>query len=841
MKKVIIKIIVLAIAFAIGLIVISEINHKDTTKQTAQMSEATFPIVSMNLNGTTMNTLFGYGNKMQGNFMRDTIFPLSENREVSIEIKELSEKINSISYEIRSLDTTRLVEQTQIESFEEKNDKIFATLPIKNLLDKGSEYILEIILETETEKEIHYYTRIIYSDELHASEKIDFVLYFHNQTFLKDNNNITIYLESDTSGDNMSYQKVNIHSSFDQVTWGDLAIEKVSEPVPLVKEINKSTASVTLKYLVSTTNENGEKDYYHVNEFYRIRYTKDRMYLLDFERSMDQLFGYENQVFVGNKVLLGIVDPNMEYSGDNEGNIVCFVQGGELWSYNNTTGKLVSVFSFLGGSEYDIRNYNDQHGIKIISVDETGNIDFIVYGYMNKGIHEGIVGISIFHYDNAANAIEEKVFIPSGKSYQVLKEDLGKFSYVNEQGDAYLMINDGVYAVDLDTRDYEIIVSGLTEDSYVISDNSQMLAWQEEKQAYNSTSIHILDLETRSRYTVSCGEGERIVPLGFMDQDFIYGIARLDDISYDVAGNIIFPMYVLRIQDKNNQIVKEYQQDGVYISRVEIANNLINLKRITKGLDGNDYTGIVDDQIINNVVESTGKVTLSTASSQVRKKEAQLVLGSDVISESPRVLTAKVIVLEEDRELKLDESDDTARYYYVYAFGILDSIYADVGDAIERGIETSGVVVADSQKYVWESGNRQIAIQIDSIEEAVATENKSNLAVCLESMLASEGVQINVTPLLLNGETATGILESNLKYQVMDLTGCSLDAALYYVSRGIPVLAMLDSSSPVLIVGYDQFNTIIMNPATGTKYKIGLNDSEAAFSSAGNIFITYLK
>ena len=34
-------------------------------------------------------------------------------------------------------------------------------------------------------------------------------------------------------------------------------------------------------------------------------------------------------------------------------------------------------------SDY-IRDVYDQHNIKIVNIDENGNIDFMVYGYMNR-------------------------------------------------------------------------------------------------------------------------------------------------------------------------------------------------------------------------------------------------------------------------------------------------------------------------------------------------------------------------------------------------------------------------------------------------------------------------
>ena len=59
-------------------------------------------------------------------------------------------------------------------------------------------------------------------------------------------------------------------------------------------------------------------------------------------------------------------------------------------------------------------------------MDEAGDIDYVVYGYMNRGSHEGEMGISFLHYASQANTNEEKLFLSFDKSYQVLQSEIGK-------------------------------------------------------------------------------------------------------------------------------------------------------------------------------------------------------------------------------------------------------------------------------------------------------------------------------------------------------------------------------------------------------------------------------
>lgn len=57
------------------------------------------------------------------------------------------------------------------------------------------------------------------------------------------------------------------------------------------------------------------------------------------------------------------------------------------------------------------------------------------------------------------------------------------------------------------------------------------------------------------------------------------------------------------------------------------------------------------------------------------------------------------------------------------------------------------------------------------------------------------------------------MLREYLPGQVVDLSGCSLDAALYFVSRGVPVFAMKSADTAALIVGYDEFGNLILYDA----------------------------
>lgn len=844
MKKHLIKFTVLFTIFVLSVIIISKITNQGNTDMTAEMANATYPVLTTMVGGHEANRLHGYADEMQARYMRDTITPLGEDRKLTIQVKETELDIKDISYEVRSLDTTRLVEDNKVSSLETADNGIQAEIPIKDLIDKGTEYILTIVLHCEGKQEIRYYTRIVLMDNNHAKELIEFSRDLQSKIYNRDKSaseDIVKYLESNASGDNSSYQYVNIHSNHDQVTWGELDVTIESETVPQIKELSDSIGTINYNYVVSVGNEKGSKDYLNVEEYYYIRYTANRMYLLDYERFANEMFMPANERFAENKINLGIIDENVVYEENMDGTIVSFVQENTLWQYNNNTDRIIKVFGFFNNSVADVRDTYDQHKVKIVSMDENGNMHFMVCGYMNRGRHEGQTGIAMYYYDSTINCIEEQVFLPSTKPYQLLKEDIDNLIYVNKNNQMYIYLEESLYEIDLTTHTYELVVSGLKEGTYTVSEDNSMFAWQEQLNKYNSQVINVLSLQDGASYQVTAGEQECIVPLGFMQQDFIYGIAIKDDIKYDVTGVMRFPMHAICIRNEKEEEIT-YSREGIYIMGTSLKDNVIQLERYERISDGS-YKEVDSDSIMNNDFVENTNISLTQKVTEERKAEYQLELAYDISESQPKLLTPREVVYEESRNVEMDEKqeNDVENYYYVYARYGMMGVYTDAAQAIETAKNYSGVVLNKNQNYIWEKIKHQTRANINQVSVS-STDGGSSLGICLTQMLTAAGYTVDAKPLLAQGEPPLSILNKYVEGDVLDLTGLSVDEVLYYVSRGYPVLAVLGENKGVLIVGYDEFNVLILDPSNSTEpYKKGLNDSREYFESLGNNFISFVK
>lgn len=108
--------------------------------------------------------------KWKRSYLRDSITVIPQGRTVQFEIDKFHTDIQDISYELRSVDGERLVENGEIVNKEEGKESISGSVTLKDLIEAKTEYNLIFLLKTET-NEIRYYTRIILAEDYAVKEK----------------------------------------------------------------------------------------------------------------------------------------------------------------------------------------------------------------------------------------------------------------------------------------------------------------------------------------------------------------------------------------------------------------------------------------------------------------------------------------------------------------------------------------------------------------------------------------------------------------------------------------------------------------------------------------------
>lgn len=534
MKKRMRKAGILLVVFVAAIFVSSLFMNNGVDDQIIDLGDPTLPRISFQKEGRTVNALAGYVNEMDVTAMRDTITPLEANGTLQIQIEEFGNKITGVEYKVYSLNG----EETYLEGKQKdiSDETILLDLK-KGLPDEVSEAVLEVILSME-EEQAHFYTRITRPDELSLKECLDFAQDFHAKTLEKNSQEeLKNYLETSAEGDNTTYQTVTIHSDADHVTWGNLSPQVVEEPEWSIKESNSVYTSLLAQYQVTCAGDTGEIETYDVREFFRIRYVQGEIYLLDYNRKMEQIFDANQKVLDQNGILLGIASSDILYETNSSGNIVSFVRNGNLWTYNVKQNELAQVFSFSNIEGNDARSRCDQHNIRIISVEKNGSTAFAVYGYMNRGAHEGEVGVDIYYYDIEKNVVQEKAFIPSTKSFAIAEEELGKMVYYNQdQNLLYILAGGKFYKIDLTKDEQTVLAKNLEEGQYTVSADGHLIAYQTSGTINTAQEIKVLNLKTDEENAVAAKSGEAIRPLGFIGSDFVYGYLRQEDVGHTAAG-----------------------------------------------------------------------------------------------------------------------------------------------------------------------------------------------------------------------------------------------------------------------------------------------------------------
>lgn len=825
---------ILTFVFLIAVIVFSFLTNQGNADMTADMGGATLPRIQIVSGEYEINPLVGYVSEMNVGKMRSTITPVDFQSGITLRIEEGVLPIKALTYEVCSSDGKEILYK---EKRKEIGEEPSLTFPGLELADR--EAILKLTLHTE-KQDIYYYTRICTKEGTDSDACLAFAERFHNMTFGKENTeSIAAYLENGTEDDETeNLQKVTIHSDAEHLTWGELRPQIKGEVSRSIKEISGNYMTIVYDYEVECAGEQDETEVYQIREYLKVRYAEGTEYLLDYERTMEQELDASGNVLDNNGILLGIAKEELPYMANEAGTIVSFVQAGELWNYNQSQDALSLVFSFADSEGYDIRNLCKEHEIQIVSVNEQGDTTFKVIGYMNRGEHEGEVGTAIYFFDIEKNFVEEKAFIPDNISSEILLKEQEQLVYYNEQQEVLYAMKEGtLYKVDLEKGKKEALVENLEKDQYVSSKDGRLLAYQTVSSLENAEEVKVLDFVTGKERTVTCSSGEFIRPLGFISEDFVYGIGREEDAGAFVTGEHVCPMYKLEIRDTDNEVVKTYQADQVYVTGVTVEEKMLILDRVVK--NESVYTAVAKDYITSNEEVEKSNISVETYTSDEKERQVRIKYESGISDKKPKLLKPKQVLFENPVLIPFEEEGE-AEVFYTYGKGKLLGIYASAADAIRQANENQGLVVSESQKYVWERGNRSLVYDIAGVDLSPYQEGNT-LAAALNRLFAYEGKTVDAAGEMAAGKKPIEILQEQFLGNVLDLHGCSPEELCYILGKGTPIIAMTDLNNAVLLIGYNDSMITYVKPDTGEKVSVPYEELEALTVASGNTYLGYLK
>ena len=678
-----------------------KLSTQETEEKADLIQEAAFPIIHTRFEGNPVTTLQGYGMEMDLRYMRDQLTVLGAGRDLEFEVEGFGNHITGVTIDVLEMDGTQ-VDHYVSPAWEKTETGILVLTALSDEIGTLDDYMLRITLATESQKALYYYSVLRYLPDAPISSQIAFLKDFSDKTFdQKEAESIIPYIEPSETARNNNLGHVDITASFNQITWDNFKLERTSEPQVTISDINSETGSYVLTYDGQTIEGEDIPVQYHVTEFYRICYHEGRTYLVSFDRKMEQVYNPEIGNVSASRMNLGIdSDLEIAYRTSGDRRQIAFVKENQLWLMDTDANRITRIFSFYDDAHQSIRDRIADHGIEIVNVTDEGTVDFLVYGYMNRGTLEGENGVVLYRYNSETNRAEELIFLPSDRPYSVLKESIHKICYLTEQF-FYIYLDPGIYCVDLQGKTYIQLIPDLPQDGYCSDESGRRLAWTDALETNNT--IRIKDLQTGMDLILEGSEGKILVPIGFLGEDFAYGTVEEGNIvSVDGSRQILISE--LTIIDSEKQVLKQYQKKNRLIANCDVTSARIAFDLVQKKQSGKSVSlkNMGTDQILSNTEQETSGVTLETIVTEARQTEVVLRYASAVISsEKIQVRTPETIQMAAENTLTIKELQKKDSNYYVYGLGKLQSVETSMARAQQAADQWKGFFTDSSNQVIW--------------------------------------------------------------------------------------------------------------------------------------------
>ena len=822
----------------------------ELSTDTTEMAEATLPNISLVVEDEEINRLYGYTSNLDWELNRETITPLGTDKSFIVRIEENEMTVRRLKYELFDVTNGSMLDSGTISALTSEKEAKEGEKPVKTAkiklnaeLNEGAEYSVKITLVTSNSKRVYYYTRVKLYKNGHLSEKLDYVRWFRESALNKINQeSVEKNLETKSNADTSTFAHTDIHSSWQMVSWGDLQPQMIAELPPTITDFYEGTASVVLSYLIQMDAGSGTEQYM-VREAFRFLYTDIRTYLYNYEREVEAIYDVGHTSLSKDDLKLGITaDTDMEILSTKNAEYTAFVRNRELWNYDREENTMIRVFSFRD-EEAELMELYDAHNIKLLSLNPNGNMDFLVYGYMNRGEYEGRVGIILYRYYREENRIEEQMYIPVNTTYQLLKGEVNEFVYMNSYDVLYFTIYNTIYSYNLTTKSLRQLATEVPAERVVFLEELKHVVWQRDAKERASDVLTVLDLESGTTREIVAGEDEVLRLLGKIDTNLVYGYARKAELARNFDGTVTVPMYRVVIADLEGTVFKEYSQQGFYVTEAEFEENVIYLTRVKRAdTIEPSYLAAAPDAIQNRKNVSTPSVHITGRVTELAKTEYYITFPGNVsIDELPKVETPPFTVLSKDPTVRITPAENFPEQYMTYSFGRVVICSQDAVDAIHRANadENVGAVIDSTGKVIWERGVKANRTTIAGISPVVSA-GQNGLQAALKMIFAYEGFDIDTSGITFENKSVSEWMEQFLKVSALELKGASLDEVLYYVYKKYPVIALPGEDKVLLITGYDQTSVELMDPLYGTSQKIEKEEAEELFEDSGNVFFTYI-
>ena len=880
MKKkinVLVRVIVMIMVFVITIYFVNIFENRNYKNLAKEMNDAELPLAYVSYGDTLLNCMHGYTSDVDITLLRDSITPIDEQKHIEILVQNDKKYASGYSYEIRSIAGDSLVEKGDIEAADNGSGYDELDINVRMDLKKDMEYMLVVKASSEKGLAASYYTRIVVNDDYHEAELLKAVQDFHDASFdfnaLETESVIGTYkteYAGASTGDSFGLGHVNLANDYADIMWDGLKPTVVSDINIYIKEIDVNYAVIEMEYNASSITDQDVTSYYAVKEFYKAGYslvevsdseadgedsygdasygdasygdasydeeysytdeesqggqaeetshTEPKITMFSYDRYVDEYFDRTGIDALNNVYEIGIVSSDdLEYRYVENNRKIAFVRNGQLWMYDYDQGEIIRVYSFCADDYTEDAATYDAHNINIMEFADDGNLTFSVYGYMNRGDHEGKLGIGLFTFDYSTLEVDVECNVP----YEAMKTETSRLTYYDGQK-FYYMMGGKVNAVDIKNRKQSYIAENLSAGDVKVSADMSVMAFGENEDQSQNTRITLMNMKTGNSYDITAGDGECLICYGFKDSDMVYGVSDIADAGVDAdlesfsetkyseesRDNI--PAKRLYIVGSDGSQIKEYAKDGCYLMQVDVNANLLYLTRGEKS--NGKFVAIKEDFI--TFKEDDSKQTIGTVhnSSITGYDRLYFTVPENIyLSYIPNLNITKEKIDDQNSYMIMTIEREKVTYHVYDNLG-LSKIYDVAGDAINYAESVAGIVVSSDGEVIYRKMESQEynTIAAGIFHHSTGTVDAS-LTDCLYMVLNYQGVQVTEDEIKQYSDPVT-VLNTLGKKKGINVTGLSLDMLLGYVSDGIPVISRIDDGRYVLIVSYNDEDVRYYDP-----------------------------
>lgn len=845
MKKIFIRAGVLLAVFIIALIffynTVDEHSFSDEVT-TVETSEASLPIISFVVNGNEINQTKGYSVLQDENYPRDTITPVSTAKSFGIYIKEKGCNVKLLAADVLELPSLNAVSHFETNNIDNAQDgRLYTDITVEEPLTENVEYLLRVTLTTSLGDKVYYYTRLQVASYGSLTESIAFVRNFHSATFDKTKvYELDDVMECDDDKVIEDYSHIDITANMDALSYGSLEPDELYCYVPSITEYNENYVSAVLYFWLEAYTEDGQETF-ECKESFRFQYSSYKTFLYNYDRTMETCFDGNHFTIGKNEMKLGITsdkDVDCIYSEDNTQ--MLFSYQGTLWHLDMSLNKLVKVLSYRD-EDYD-RNRSDDYNYELLSIDESGNADFAVYGYIGKGVYEGRNGIIYYHYYAAEGRIEEMMFIPVNVEYSELLGEFGKVSYTTKFDVYFFTLFDAYYSYELETNVLKTEIENLG-DNWLYFEEENLICYNENPEVGQNSRIVIHDVANHTDSYIEADEGKVISLLGTVDNRIVYGNGNADRISFYDDGRTMLPLENIRIAELDAALVKEYQPpENRYVGEVSFGSGVIDLSLYTLVSEKDGESKAVFEYAEKDVIINLNPETETTKNYTGRNNG---VTGTEYYLTLPAAYTPEKNPKKTDTVSTVIKTDTSAiitggksSRFHVLAYGETLMATDSLGEAIVCADSNFGTVTDDKGGVIWRRGIVKESVTLDGVNVTYANEGRSAEQAVVQILMDYKGIQGDAKSFNMKEKSMYEWLRETLGDSVAMVQGAKLSQVLYFVSDGNPVIAPLEDYY-VVIIGYTKEKLIYLDPVTGNKKTVTKESAEELFEKAGGTYYIF--